>query len=161
MKLKLQYSGHLMQRTDPDAGKHWRQEEKGMTENVMVGWHHRLDGHEFEQVLSVGDGQGSLACCSPWGCKELDMTERLSWTGRKSELQIPIPITKLQWLKLGYLNKNKSTEKKWFQKDPYSQLIYEKYDTSMQWRKEVFSVSIPGLVYYFWLDCSSNCNVKG
>ena len=50
-----------------------------MTEDEMVGWHHWLDGHEFEQALGVGDGQGSLACCSPWGRKELDMTERLNW----------------------------------------------------------------------------------
>ena len=56
---------------DPDAGKDRRQ-EKGMTEDEMVGWHHWLDGHEFEQALGVGDGQGSLVCCSPWGCKELD-----------------------------------------------------------------------------------------
>ena len=65
---------------DPDAGKDWRQEEKGTTEDEMVRWHHQLDGHEFEQALEVGDGQGSLACCSPWGHKELDTTERLSWT---------------------------------------------------------------------------------
>ena len=52
---------------DPDAGKDWQQEEKGMTENKMVGWHHRLNGHEFEQALGVDDGQGGLACCSPWG----------------------------------------------------------------------------------------------
>ena len=51
-----------------------------MTEDEMVGWHHRLDGHEFEQALGLGDGQGSLACCSPWGCKESDTTERLHWT---------------------------------------------------------------------------------
>ena len=51
---------------DPDAGKDWRQEEKGTTEDKMVGWHHRLDGHEFEQALGDGEGQGSLACCSPW-----------------------------------------------------------------------------------------------
>ena len=56
---------------DPDAGKDWRQEEKGTTEDEMVGWHHQLDGHELEQVPGVGDGQGSLACCSPWGHKEL------------------------------------------------------------------------------------------
>ena len=85
LRLKLQYFGHMMQRTDSlekdsDAGKHWRQEEKGMTENEMVGWHHRLDGHEFEQAPGVGDGHGSLACCSPWSHKELDMTERLNWT---------------------------------------------------------------------------------
>ena len=55
---------------DPDAGKYWKQEEKGTTEDEMVGWHHWLDGHEFEWTLGVGDGQGSLVCCSPWGCKE-------------------------------------------------------------------------------------------
>ena len=65
---------------DPDAGKNWRQEEKGMTEDEMVGWHHWLDGHEFEQALGVGDGQGGLVCCSLWGCKELDTTEQLNWT---------------------------------------------------------------------------------
>ena len=60
---------------DPDTGKDRRQEEKGMTEDEMVEWHHRLNGHEFEQTLGVGDGQGSLACCSSWGFKESDMTE--------------------------------------------------------------------------------------
>ena len=58
----------------PDAGKDWRQEEKGMTEDEMVGWHHRLNGHGFEQTPGVGEGQGSLACCSPWGCKESEST---------------------------------------------------------------------------------------
>ena len=65
---------------DPDTGKDWRQEEKGTTEDEMIVWHHWLDGHEFEQVLGTGDGQGSLVCCSPWGCKESDMTEQLNWT---------------------------------------------------------------------------------
>ena len=60
--------------------KDWRQEEKGVTEDETVGWYYRLDGHEFEQDLGVGDGQGSLACYSPWGRKESDMTERLNWT---------------------------------------------------------------------------------
>ena len=64
---------------DPDAGKDWRQ-EKGTAEDEMVGWHHRLDGHESEQALGVGDGWGSLMCCSPWGCKESDPTEWLNWT---------------------------------------------------------------------------------
>ena len=63
-----------------DAGKDWRQEEKGMTEDEMVGWHHCLNGHEFEQAPGIDDRQGNLVCCSPWGCKELDMTEWLSWT---------------------------------------------------------------------------------
>ena len=65
-------------RKDPDAGKDWRQEEKGMAEDKMVGWHHRLNGHEFEQAPGDGDGQESLMCCSPWGRKESDMTERLN-----------------------------------------------------------------------------------
>ena len=60
---------------DCDAGKDWRQEEKGTTEDEMVGWHHRLNGHGFGCTLGVGDGQGGLACCSSWGRKELDMTE--------------------------------------------------------------------------------------
>ena len=67
---------------DPDAGKDWRQEEKGRTEDEMVGWHHWLNGYEFKQAPGVGDGQGSLACCSPYGRKESDMTERLNWTDR-------------------------------------------------------------------------------
>ena len=66
--------------TAPDAGKHWRQEEKGMIEDEMVGWHHWLGGHEFEWAPGVGDGQGGLACCDSWGRKELDKTERLNWT---------------------------------------------------------------------------------
>ena len=64
---------------DCDAGKDWRQEEKGITEDEMVGWHHWLR-QKFEQAPGVGDGQGSLECCSPWGCKESDMTEWLNWT---------------------------------------------------------------------------------
>ena len=65
---------------DSDVGKDWRWEEKGTTEDEMVGWHHQLNGHEFEYALGVGDGQGGLACCSPLGCKKSDMTEQLNWT---------------------------------------------------------------------------------
>ena len=65
---------------DPDAGKDWGQEEKGKTEDKMVGWHHRLSGHEFGWTPGVGDGQGGLACCDPWGHKESDTTEWLNWT---------------------------------------------------------------------------------
>ena len=65
-------------REDLDAGKDWRQEEKGMTEDEMVGWHHWLNAHEFEQAPGDGEGQGSLACCSPWGGKELNTTEQLN-----------------------------------------------------------------------------------
>ena len=64
---------------DPDAGRDWRQEEKGTTEDEMAGWHHRLDRREFEWTLGDGDGQEGLACCDSWGCKELDTTE-LNWT---------------------------------------------------------------------------------
>ena len=67
---------------NPDAGKDWRQEEKGTTEDEIVGWHHWLDGHEFEQAPGVGDGQGRLVCYSPWGPKESDTTEWLNWTER-------------------------------------------------------------------------------
>ena len=65
---------------DPDAGSDWRQEEKGTTEDEMVGWHHQLNEYEFEYAPGVGDRRGSLAYCSPWGCKESDTTERLNWT---------------------------------------------------------------------------------
>ena len=65
---------------DPAAGKDWRQEEKGMTEDKMVRWHHRLNGHGFGWTPGVGDGQGGLVCCGSWGRKESDMTEWLNWT---------------------------------------------------------------------------------
>ena len=65
---------------DPNAGKDWRREEKGITEDEMVGWHHRLNGHEFGWTLGVGDGHGGLACCGSWGHKESDTTEQLNWT---------------------------------------------------------------------------------
>ena len=70
---------------DPDAGKDWRQKEKGTTEDEMDGWHHWLNGHEFEQAPGDGEGQGSLAGCSPWACKvNGDTTERLNWTDELS-----------------------------------------------------------------------------
>ena len=84
LKLKLQYFGHLMRRADTlektDAGRDWGQEEKGTTEDEMAGWHHWLDGREFEWTPGVGDGQGGLACCHSWGRKESDTIERLHWT---------------------------------------------------------------------------------
>ena len=67
---------------DPDAGKDWRQEEE-TTEDEMAGWHHGLNGHGFGWTPAVDDGQGGLACCSSWGCKESDTTERLNWTKLK------------------------------------------------------------------------------
>ena len=68
---------------DPDAGKDRRQQEKGTTEDEMVGWHHRLNGHEFGLTPGVGGGQGGLTCCSPWGHSESDTTKRLNWTERQ------------------------------------------------------------------------------
>ena len=70
---------------DPDAGKDWRQEEKGTIENEIVGWHHWLNGREFEQASGVGDGQGSLVCYSPWSHKDLEPTEWLNWTDRATQ----------------------------------------------------------------------------
>ena len=77
---------------DSDAGRDWGQEEKGMTEDEMAGWHHWLDGCESGWTPGVGDGQGGLACCGSWGCKESDTTERLNWT----ELKFSIPLGKYQ-----------------------------------------------------------------
>ena len=80
LKLKLHYFGYLMQRIDSlektlIAGKDGQQEKKVVTEDEMVGWHHGLNGHEFEQTPGDSEGQGNLACCSPWSCKEMDRTE--------------------------------------------------------------------------------------
>ena len=77
MKLWAPDAKSLLIRKDPEAGKDQRKEEKGTTEDEAVGWHYRLNGHEFEQALGDGEGQGSLVCCSPWGHKELD-TEQLN-----------------------------------------------------------------------------------
>ena len=77
---------------DPGAGKDWRQEERGMTEDEMVVWHHWLDGHEFEQASGGGDGQESLVCCSPWGHEELDTTERLNCTELKNAMTLRLPL---------------------------------------------------------------------
>ena len=88
---------------DPDAGKDWRQEE-GVAKDEMVGWHHQLNRHEFGQVPGVGDGQGGLACCSPWGHKESDITERLNWT-EEHNLLLPITARFAVWFSYveGYL----------------------------------------------------------
>ena len=87
---------------DPDAWKDWRREEKGMTPDEMFGWHHRQDGHEFEQAPGVGDGQGSLVCCSPRGHKESDTTERLNWTEPEDSSLNFIPVK--MFLKLSEYN---------------------------------------------------------
>ena len=85
LKLKLQYFGHLMWRVDSlektDAGSNWGQEEKGTTEDEMAGWHHQLDGQEFEWTPAIGDGQGGLSCCDSWGRRvRHDWAIELNWT---------------------------------------------------------------------------------
>ena len=100
LKLKLQYFGQHIGK-DSDAGKDWRWEEKRTTGDEMFGWHHWLDGHEPEQVLGVGDGQESLAWCSPWGHKELDMMEGLNG------------LTENKLIKI---NQSMNAEKSWFSK---------------------------------------------
>ena len=101
LKLKLQYFGHLMWRVDwlektLMLGGIGGQEEKGTTEDEMAGWHHQLNGHEFEWTPGVGDGQGGLACCDSWGRKESDTTEGLNWTEtswiNRSHLQCKIIV---------------------------------------------------------------------
>ena len=97
---------------DSDAGRDWGQ-EKGMTEDEMAGWHHRLDGHELEWTLGIGDGQGGLVCCDSWGRKELDVTERPNWscvwlfeTPRTVALQAPLSVgfpRQEYWSKLPFL----------------------------------------------------------
>ena len=82
---------------DCDAGRDWGQEEKGMTEDEMAGWHHRLNGLEFEWTPGDGDGQGGLACCDSWGRKELDKTERLNWL---TEVTLPVSFGKSTFTKI-------------------------------------------------------------
>ena len=106
-------------RKDPDDGQDWRQEEKGTTEDEMFGWYSWLSGHEFEQALGDGDGQGSLVCCSPWDCKESDTTERLNnskvtvrygwgdrdrWMGERQTLVSIKPSLMEIWEMLWYWN---------------------------------------------------------
>ena len=83
---------------DSDAGRVWGQEEKGTTEDEMAGWHHRLDGREFEWTPGVDDGQGGLACCNSWGCKESDTTERLNWT------ELIHKMRNILWMQLTLMN---------------------------------------------------------
>jgi len=92
---------------DPDAGKDWGQDEKGMTEDEMVGWHHRLDGHGFGWTPGVGDGQGGLACCGSWGHKQSDTIKWLNWLNW-TDWCTPLPLhtsTHLLWHKIHTLGR--------------------------------------------------------
>ena len=104
LKLKLQYFGHLKQRVDSlektDAGRDWGQEGKGTTEDEMAGWHHWLDGHEFEWTPAVGDGQEGLMCCNSWGHEESDPTEwltELNWTDWEFHICFMTVVAKSVW----------------------------------------------------------------
>ena len=90
---------------DFDAGRDWGQEEKGMTEDELAGWHHWLDGREIEWTPEVGDGQGGLACCNSWGRKESDMTEQLNWTELMTPGYLPYFFIFLALRKLKYIRK--------------------------------------------------------
>ena len=79
---------------DPEARKDWRWEEKGETQDEMVGWHHQFNGQELGQTPGNGEGQGSLACCSPWGHKELDMTERLNNKDTSTKASFSYPVAR-------------------------------------------------------------------
>ena len=92
---------------DSDVGKNWTQEEKGMTEEKMVGWHHQFDGCEFEQTPGVGDGQGSLVCCSPGGYKEPEMTEWVNWTYLTLYTKVKVLNTRPETIKLLKENRGK------------------------------------------------------
>jgi len=95
---------------DSDAGRDWGQEEKGITEDEMAGWHHQLEGHEFEWTLRDGDGQGGLVCCNSWGGKESDTTERLNWTELRTWKQPRCPPTD-EWIKkLWYIYTMENTQ---------------------------------------------------
>ena len=115
---------------DPDAGKDWRQGEKGMTEDETVGWHHWLNRHEFEQTPGVGDGQGSLVCCSPWGHKESDTTEQLNWTG----------MLEMKFNLLLHTNEKTGIERL---SESQSKLMIEQICTIMVLARYKFNVSIP------------------
>ena len=105
LKVKFQYFGNLMAknwliRKDPDAGNDWRQEEKGMTEDEMVGWHHWLDEHEFENAPGVGDGQWNLGCCSPWdGRVRHHWVTELNWYLHCNTLTYLLLVNETQLLK--------------------------------------------------------------
>ena len=104
LKLKLQYFGHLMQRVDSLEKtlmrRDWGQEEKGMTEDEMAGWHHWLDERESEWTLGVGDGQGGLACCDSWDRKESDTTEQLTELNRRWQETWTLKTIRCWWRKL-------------------------------------------------------------
>ena len=144
LKLKLQYFGHLMWRVvsleKTHAGRDWGQEEKGTTEDEMAGWHHWLDGREFEWAPGVGDGQGGLACWDSWGCKELDTTERLNWHIKGEE--------PLGWQSKA-VGSNLSSASNWFcdlqqMTSPLHTLVFSSVKWE-SWTREIYSSRLTNL----------------
>ena len=117
LKLKLQYFGHLMQRVNSlENTWYWerlRSEREREAEAEIAGWHHQLNGREFEWTPGVGAGQGGLACCDSWGRKELDMTERLNWTDAKAETPVLWPPHAKSWL----IGKDSDAGRHWGQEE--------------------------------------------
>ena len=135
---------------DPGAGKDWRQEEKGTTEDEMVGCHPWLNGHEFEEAPGVGDGQGSLTCCSPWGRKELDTTEWLKWLTDCSIYKVK---TNKRWrirnLRVSDLNKSHSC---------FKEIVLEQLNSHMGKKNETRPLS--HAIYKINLKCIIDLNIK-
>ena len=137
--------------------KDWGQEKKGMIEGEMVGWHHRLDGRGFGWTPGVGDGQGGLACCSSWGCKESDMTERLNWT-KFYDPVIPVP---------GIYSREMSVhiqQKEDVQECSYNQKIKKKTETtrcpsSIEWVNKLgVFLEKKKKKYLYWCGLARSCN---
>ena len=131
------------------------QDEKGMTEDEMVGWHLQLDGHEFKWALGVGDGQGSLVCCSLWGCKELDTTEQLNWTDalfpfsfikKQKTSKITIPNLKTE-SKIFTVFLEEEAEKRIIP-NGVSGTCQTKKNTNMSWSIQLTTVSRDGVSLY-------------
>ena len=134
-------------RKDPDAGKDWRQEEKGTTQDEMVGWHHRLNGREFERAPGDGGGQGSLACCSPQRCKESDTTEWLNWTEYSIVYMWHIFfIHSLVYRHLGFFHVLATVSSDWVTKQQQS-LSYV-LDYTYKWHQTVFCLSPSDFLFH-------------
>ena len=119
----------------PDPGKDWRLEEKGTTEDEMVGWHRWLNGHEFEQALGAGDGQGSLVCCSPWDHKESDRNEWLKWTELNWNNSWMLMVVMMTWSQWEHWYHNLQGNCRWMLIDFHElyQLIFSGFQNHYRW----------------------------
>ena len=134
-------------RKDPDAGKDWRQEEKGTTQDEMVGWHHRFNGREFEHAPGDGEGQGSLAYYSPQHCKESDTTEQLNWTEYSIVYMWHIFFThSLVYRHLGFSHVLATVSSDWVTKQQPSLLCV--LDYTYKWHQTVFCLSPSDFLFH-------------